>query len=99
MTVGLAFVHLVGDCCIFLVSLLGVPAGGAGVVGTNVKSMCPALVHVVEVAFVSFALWGSDAVDCFGGFTVGVWLRLCLCLCLRCHCHCSCELDNLVTER
>ena len=52
------------------------------------------MVQIVVEPLVSFALWGSDAADCFDGFTVGVWL--CLSLGLRCQC-CS-ELSNLVTE-
>ena len=39
MTVGLASVHLVGDCCIFQVSFFGISACCTGVVWSNVKAM------------------------------------------------------------
>ena len=62
MTVELAPIHLVGDCGILLVVWLWVLACGAGVVGADIKAVCPAMVHVVKAVFVSVAFWWSDAV-------------------------------------
>ena len=101
MTIGLASFHLVGYCCIFLVSILGVPAGGTGVAWSNVKSMRPAVVHIAVEPFLSIALGRSDTGWCFGCCIVitccaGGVLHVCMCLGLRCHC--SGELGNLLGE-
>ena len=57
MTVELTALHLVGDCCIFLVSWVWVPACGTGALGADVKSMSPATVGVVAESSCSMSWW------------------------------------------
>ena len=88
MAVGLASFHLIGYRGVVLVSFLGISAGCTGVIGTNVKSVGPAMIHIIEEPSASVASGGSDAIGWFAGGTVGWLLNWCQCrsLCLRCHC-------------
>ena len=77
MAVGFASVHLVGCRGIVLVSFLGISAGCTSVIGTNVKSMRPAIIQIIEEPSASVASGGSDAIGWFAGGTVGCFLDGC----------------------
>ena len=61
MAVELASIHAVGDGGVLAVAISRVFAGGAGVLGANVKTMSPAVVHVVAVSAISLS---SKSVVC-----------------------------------
>ena len=77
MAVSLASFHLIGHRGVVLVSVLGVSAGCTGVIGTNVESVGPAMIHVVEESGASVASGGSDAVGWFACRPVGCFLDGC----------------------
>ena len=77
MAVGFASVHLVGYGGVFVVSFLWISAGCTSVIGTNVKSMRPAIIQIVEESSASVASGGSDAIGWFAGGTVGCFLDGC----------------------
>ena len=60
-----------------MVSFLWVSAGCTSVIGTNVKSMRPAIIQIVEESSASVASGGSDAIGWFAGGTVGCFLDGC----------------------
>lgn len=77
VAVGLVSSQLIGDCCFLFVALFWLSACCTSVVGSNVKSMRPAIIHVVEESGASVASGRSGAVDGFAGGPVGCFLDGC----------------------
>jgi len=77
VAVGLVSSHLIGDCCFSFVALFWLSAGCTSVVGSNVKSMRPATIRIVEEPSASVASWRSDAIGWFAGGMVGCFLDGC----------------------
>ena len=98
MTIGLASFHLVGHCCIFLVSLFWVLACCTGVAIANVITMGPTVV-VIFVEPGGSVAFGWSGARWFAIRLVGWLLDGCKCRSLLgLRYHCSLKLGQFLIE-